>query len=58
MPGATGSPVVRSHTTVDARWLAIADAVDGPAVVERTTGELEHDAAHRGCVELDEPGRR
>ena len=30
MPGPTGSPVLRSHTMVDARWLAMPTASTGP----------------------------
>ena len=30
IPGPTGSPVVRSHTTVDARWLAMPTDTTGP----------------------------
>ena len=55
MPGPTGSPVARSQTIVEARWLAIPTAVDraarrrAPAVAT-----LEHGRGHGGGVELDE----
>ena len=42
MPGPTGSPVARSHTMVEARWLAMPTPVDGPAGGEGGAGHLEH----------------
>ena len=57
-PGPTGSPVARSHTIVDARWLVMPTAVDRAAVGERRPGDVQRGAGHLGGVELDEAGRR
>ncbi len=35
MPGATGRPLARSHTMIEARWLAMPTAVDRPTVRQR-----------------------
>ena len=56
-PGPTGSPLARSHTMVEARWLAIPTPATGPARVERGAGHLEHRPGHGHGVEFHEPGR-
>ena len=44
MPGPTGSPVARSHTMVEARWLAMPTPSTGPPAVKGGVGHLEHGA--------------
>ena len=54
-PGPTGSPVARSHTIVEPRWLEMPTASTGPGGVERGARELEaRRRASDGRVELDE----
>ena len=45
-PGATGVPLARSHTMVEARWLAIPTPGDRPPVGQRRAGHLEHGVGH------------
>ena len=56
--GPTGSPVARSHTIVEARWLAMPTASTGPALGQHGAGDVERDLGHAGRVELDQAGRR
>ena len=51
-PGPTGTPVARSHTMVDARWLAMPTAVDRPAGGQAGRGHLDHGFGHGHGVEL------
>ena len=55
-PGPTGTPVARSHTMVEARWLAMPTAVDRAAVGQAARGHLEDGVGHGHGVELDQPG--
>ena len=57
-PGPTGSPVARSHTMVDARWLVMPTASTGPPAARASLGDVEHRGGHRRGVELDEAGER
>ena len=56
--GPTGSPVARSHTMVDARWLAMPTASTGPPSASTARATSSATSAMRGGVELDQPGRR
>ncbi len=59
MPGPTGLPVARSHTTVDAALVGDAHRLHRAALVgQGQGGHLEHGGGHRGGVELDQPGER
>ena len=55
-PGATGTPVARSHTMVEARWLATPTASTGPPVGQARRGHLDHGRGHGRGIELDQPG--
>ena len=57
-PGPTGTPVARSHTMVDARWLAMPTASTGPPSARLADGHLDHGVGHGHGVELDQPGER
>ena len=57
-PGPTGSPVARSHTMVEARWLAMPTAVHGPGVGQGLAGTGEGRLGHHLGVELDQAGHR
>ncbi len=52
MPGANGLPVARSHTMVDARWLATPTAATGPPSARAARGHVQRGLAQRGGVEL------
>ncbi len=56
MPGPTGSPVARSHTTVEARWLAMPTASTGPPSASAARATSSAAAAIGRGVELDQPG--
>ena len=58
MPGATGFPLARSHTMLDARWLAIPTPATGPPVLERRSCDLQHGVGHPGGVELHQTRSR
>ena len=57
-PGPTGSPVARSHTMVEARWLAMPTPSTGPASASAAAGHGEGGVGHRRGVELDEARAR
>ena len=54
IPGPTGSPVARSHDTVEARWLLIPTASTGPASGQGRGRHLEYGPGDLGRVELHE----
>ena len=57
--GPTGSPVRRSHTTVDARWLQMPIPSTGPAAASACSASVRVQVREGGRVELDQPvGRR
>ena len=59
IPGPIGSPVVRSHTIVDAALVRDPDRVDGAGPFERGERDVERGAGEFRRVELHEPaGRR
>ena len=51
-PGPTGSPVARSHTMVDARWLVMPTASTGPASASTGRASSRAVGGHDGGVEL------
>ena len=53
-PGPTGSPVARSHTTVEPRWLEMPTASTGPAVVRARRVRARGTCRPARRVELDE----
>ena len=56
--GPTGSPVARSHTTVEPALVGDPDRVDGPGCVERGARGRRGRGRHRGGVELDQAAAR
>ena len=51
-------PVARSHTRVEARWLAMPTAATGPPSARLCDGHLEHGRGDGRAVELDQTGER
>ena len=58
MPGASGFPVARSQTMLDARWLAMPDGLDRAPVAEGGVGHVEDGVGHQRGVELHQARRR
>ena len=54
MPGASGRPVARSQTMVDARWFATPTAATGPPSASAGVRHLERGIRHDGGVEFDQ----
>ena len=58
MPGATGVPLARSQTMLDARWFAMPTPATRAAVVEGRTGDRQDGVGHAGGIELHQAGGR
>ena len=56
MPGASGVPVARSQTMLEARWLATPTPATGPPSASAARATSSAASAMRGRVELDQPG--
>ena len=55
MPGATGRPVDRSQTMLDARWLAIPTAATGPPAASAAAGDRSAASAIRAASNSTSP---
>jgi hypothetical protein len=55
IPGASGFPVARSQTMLEALWLAMPTAATGPPSRERRVRHGEDGVGHQSGVELHQP---